>query len=186
MHRPCSIYPVNTSVGSMYFFDFQHIKHMYMYNVFKIYMLYKRTLVVSDLVLARWGSESVFDRPWILLLSLVLTPQTIFFYEMISYVIDITRSLLCFMYYLWRQLKLLVYSVMNFLYLSSFIFCLVFSLSFWVLTLMCFISYRLTFVSSPKVVVWLFLFGEILRFVGTYSIISIGLLICVVGLSFVF
>ena len=69
---------VNTSVGSMYFFDFQHIKPMYMYNVFKTYMLYKRTLVVFDLILARWDSESVFDRPWILLLSLVLTPQTIF------------------------------------------------------------------------------------------------------------
>ena len=29
---------VNTSVGSMYFFGFQYIKPMFMYNVFKIYM----------------------------------------------------------------------------------------------------------------------------------------------------
>ena len=37
----------------------------------------KRTLGDSDLVLARWDSESVFDRP-LILLSLFLIPQTIF------------------------------------------------------------------------------------------------------------
>ena len=57
---------VNTSVGSIILFSgFYNIK-TYMYYVFKnLYILYKKTLVVSDLVLARWGSENVFDRPWV-------------------------------------------------------------------------------------------------------------------------
>ena len=107
---------------------------------------------------------------------------------MTSYVINITFSLLYFMYYMWQQLKLLVYSVMNFLYLSLCIFLLISSLSFWVLTLPCFMPYKLNFISSPEVVVWLILLGEILKFnlVGFYSIISIGLLMCVVKLLFVF
>ena len=52
---------VNTSVGSMYYFPiFQYIKPMYMYIVLKIYKQYKTTVVVSDLILARRGSENVF------------------------------------------------------------------------------------------------------------------------------
>ena len=39
---------------------------MYMYIVFKIYMYYKRTLVDSDLVLARWDSDDAFNCPWVL------------------------------------------------------------------------------------------------------------------------
>ena len=48
--------PGSTPVWALYllFFDFLDIK---------IYMLYKRTLVVSDLVLARQRSENAFDRP---------------------------------------------------------------------------------------------------------------------------
>ena len=59
---------VNTSVGSLYtvfFSDFHNIKlsiYIYVYD-FQNYTLYKRTLVVSDLVLARRDLENVFDRP---------------------------------------------------------------------------------------------------------------------------
>ena len=57
---------VNTSVGSLYtvFQDFHiiKIKYIYIYD-FQSYTLYKRTLVVSDLVLARRGLENVFNRP---------------------------------------------------------------------------------------------------------------------------
>ena len=58
--------PESTPVWAQYilFSGFQDIKtYIYMYNVFKTYMQYKRILVVSDLVLARRGSEDDFDRP---------------------------------------------------------------------------------------------------------------------------
>ena len=70
--------------------------------------------MVSDLVLARWGSENVFDRPQILYKSFIYKkkkPQTI------DYFINfIQTSLLYFiiMFYLmlWKvQDKLFVYSV---------------------------------------------------------------------------
>ena len=41
----------------------------------KIYMLYKRTLVVSDLVLTRQKSENAFDCPWVL--NVKLKPQIV-------------------------------------------------------------------------------------------------------------
>ena len=57
--------PGSTTVWASHilFFGFLNIKLMYMYIIFKIYIWYKRTLVVSDLVLARRGSENVFDHP---------------------------------------------------------------------------------------------------------------------------
>ena len=56
---------VNTSVSSVYIFSgFSRYKHIYMYIFCKTYMLYKRTQVVSDLVLTRWDLENVVDRPW--------------------------------------------------------------------------------------------------------------------------
>ena len=47
------------------FSEFQGYKNLYVL-CFQIYTYYKRTLVVSNLVLARWGSENVFDHPKIL------------------------------------------------------------------------------------------------------------------------
>ena len=56
---------VNTSVGSVYIFSgFSRYKNLYVL-CFQIYTYYKRILVDSDLVLARWDSENVFDRPWV-------------------------------------------------------------------------------------------------------------------------
>ena len=46
----------------MVFFNFINIK-VYMYYVLKTYMFMKKTLAVSDIVLARRCSENVFDRP---------------------------------------------------------------------------------------------------------------------------
>ena len=66
---------VNTSMGLVYIFSgFQRYKNLYVL-CFQIYMYYKRTLVNSDLVLTRWGSENIFNRPWIL--KLKTKPQTI-------------------------------------------------------------------------------------------------------------
>ena len=54
---------VHTSVGTIYVFLIFNIKCIrIMFS--KIYMYYERTLVVPDVVLARWRSENVFDRPW--------------------------------------------------------------------------------------------------------------------------
>ena len=47
------------------FSGFQGYKNLYVL-CFQIYTYYKRTLVDSDLVLGRWGSKYVFDRPWVL------------------------------------------------------------------------------------------------------------------------
>ena len=49
----------------MIFSDFHDIK-IYMYYVLKSICIIKGTLVVSVFVLARWCSEKVFDRPWVL------------------------------------------------------------------------------------------------------------------------
>ena len=59
---------VNTSVGTVYYFlVLKYIKKpIYLYCFVKYICSMKRTLVVSDLVLARRGSENVFDRPWVL------------------------------------------------------------------------------------------------------------------------
>ena len=57
---------VSTSVGFVYIiFWFSWYKNLYVLY-FKIYTYYKRTLVVFDLILARWSLENVFDRPWVL------------------------------------------------------------------------------------------------------------------------
>ena len=54
---------VNTSVGTVYVFWFSNKKSIcIMFS--KIYIYYERTLVVPDVVLARWRSGNVFDRPW--------------------------------------------------------------------------------------------------------------------------
>ena len=63
--RPYWTYPGQHQCGfRILFFGFYNIKCIRI--MFYIYMYYKRTLVVSDLVVARWGSENVFDRPQIL------------------------------------------------------------------------------------------------------------------------
>ena len=54
---------VNTSVGTIYVFWFCYIKSIHI-MISKIYIYYKRTLVVPDVVLARWRSGNVFDRTW--------------------------------------------------------------------------------------------------------------------------
>ena len=58
---------VNTSVGSMCIvFWIFILKTLNIYIVFKyIRSIKKTTLVVSNLVLARRGSENVFDRPFV-------------------------------------------------------------------------------------------------------------------------
>ena len=44
---------------------FQGYENLYVLY-FQIYTYYKRTPVDSDLVLANWGSENIFDCPWVL------------------------------------------------------------------------------------------------------------------------
>ena len=54
---------VNTNVGTVYVFLIVNTKPIrIMFS--KIYIYYERTLVVPDVVLARWRSGNVFDRPW--------------------------------------------------------------------------------------------------------------------------
>ena len=56
--------PGSTLVWALYiifFFWISRYKNLYVF-CFQIYTYYKRTLVVSDLVLAGWSSENVFDR----------------------------------------------------------------------------------------------------------------------------
>ena len=66
---------INTSVGSIYIFSvFSRYKNIYVL-CFQIYMYYKRALVDSDLVLARWDSKNVFDRP--LVFKIEIKPQMI-------------------------------------------------------------------------------------------------------------
>ena len=82
---------VNTSMGSItLFFNFFDIK-TYMYYAFKIYILYKRTLVVSDLVLTRWGSENVFDRSWVFKGN--SKPQIVLWTFSINFVITVSFAL---------------------------------------------------------------------------------------------
>ena len=63
--RSCWTYSGQHQCGlTIYCFSNFHIIKLsiYVYD-FQSYTLYKRTLVVSDLVLARRGLENVFDRP---------------------------------------------------------------------------------------------------------------------------
>ena len=54
---------INTNVGTVYaFFIFNTKSIRIMFS--KIYMYYEMTLVVPDVVLTRWRSGNVFDRPW--------------------------------------------------------------------------------------------------------------------------
>ena len=62
--RPCWTYPGQHQCGlTVYYFGFSYYTSIKYINDFQTYTLYKRTLVVSDLVLARRDSENVFDRP---------------------------------------------------------------------------------------------------------------------------
>ena len=64
--HPCWTYLGQHQCGlTVYcFLDFSYFKKLIIYIwFFQSYTLYKRTLVVSDLVLARRGSENIFDRP---------------------------------------------------------------------------------------------------------------------------
>ena len=61
---------INTSVGSMYiiFLIFLKYKNLYVlcFQIYTCIQYNTKTLVVSDLVLARRGSENVFDCPLVL------------------------------------------------------------------------------------------------------------------------
>ena len=63
--RSCWIYPGQHQCGFNVhgFLDFQIINIKYTHMVFKYIYSIKKTLVVSNLILARRGSENVFDRP---------------------------------------------------------------------------------------------------------------------------
>ena len=81
---------VNTSASSIYIFSgFSRYKNLYVL-CFQIYTYYKRTLVDSDLVLARWGSENIFDRPWVF--KIEIEPQTILW--LIWYISFMSKQLL--------------------------------------------------------------------------------------------
>ena len=62
--RPFWIHPGQHQCGLnvYYFLSFYNIK-TYMYYIFKSIRTIKRTLVVSNLVLARWGLENIFRPP---------------------------------------------------------------------------------------------------------------------------
>ena len=58
---------VNTSVGTVYvflIFNTKPIRIMFSKIYIYIYIYYERTLVVPDVVLARWRPGNDFDRPW--------------------------------------------------------------------------------------------------------------------------
>ena len=66
MHHPCSTYLGQNQCGLRIciIFWFSWYKNLYVLY-FQIYTYYKRTLMDSDLVLARWDLEDVFDRLWV-------------------------------------------------------------------------------------------------------------------------
>ena len=64
---------VNNSVGTVYvFLNFNTKPIRIMFS--NIYIYYERTLVVSDVVLARWRLGNVFDRPWCFFLKEMKNP----------------------------------------------------------------------------------------------------------------
>ena len=102
---------VNTSVGTVYvFFIFNTKSIRIMFS--KIYIYYERTLVVSDVILARWRSGNVFDRPWRFFLEME-NPQ-IYRYCFFKTEIDLH---ICFIYnLLWFHVKLIVISIHHWAY----------------------------------------------------------------------
>ena len=98
---------INTSVGSVYIllFGFSRYKNLYVIY-FQIYTYYKRILVVSDLVLARWGSENVFRPPKSFKRDLNHGRIYMFHCKQVLYL----WIVLSFIY--WFMIKLLVYSIM--------------------------------------------------------------------------
>ena len=56
---------INTNVGSVYNIFWISIYKNFYVLCFQIYTYYKRTLVVFDLILARWDLENVFRSPMI-------------------------------------------------------------------------------------------------------------------------
>ena len=96
---------VNTSVGTVYVFWFSNIKFIcIMFS--KIYIYYERTLVVPDVVLARWRSRNVFDRPW----YFIYRKWKIHRFIVIDLLILKSILLNCFIYSLfWFLIKLLLY-----------------------------------------------------------------------------
>ena len=98
---------VNTSVSSIYiYFGFSRYKNLYVL-CFQIYKYDKRTLVDSDLVLAWWGSENVFNCPWVF--KIEIKPQTILWF--ILYMSFMSKQLLLHYIYWFFEQMLLVYSV---------------------------------------------------------------------------
>ena len=75
--------------------------------VFQSYTLYKRTLVVSDLVLARRGSENVFDRPLSFSNKCLITTDSFYEFQKID--------IMCYYFIIISDIKfkLLVYSSMK-------------------------------------------------------------------------
>ena len=77
---PCQTYPGQhqCELNIYYFFGFSYYKNLYVLcsQIYTCIQCNTKTLVVSDLVLARRDSENVFDRP--LVLKIKQIPQTIF------------------------------------------------------------------------------------------------------------
>ena len=95
---------VNTSVGTVYvFFIFNTKPRRMMFS--RIYIYYERTLVVPDVVLARWRSGNVFDRPWCFLKE--MENLQIYCYCFFKTEIDLH---ICWIYSLhWFHVKFIVY-----------------------------------------------------------------------------
>ena len=107
---------VNTSVGSKsIIFWFSKYKNLYVV-CFQIYTYYKRTLVVSDLVLTRWGSKNVFRPPKSFKRDLNHRRIYMFHCKGVLYL----WIVLSFIY--WFMIRLLVYSIMVKLFYIYYLF----------------------------------------------------------------
>ena len=107
---------VNTSMGfESIIFWFSKYKNLYVV-CFQIYMYYKKILVVSDLILIRWGSENVFWSPKSFKRDLNHRRIYMFHYKWVLYL----WIVLSFIY--WFMIKLLVYSLMVKLFYIYYLF----------------------------------------------------------------
>ena len=108
MHHPWSTYPGQHQCGhSICILIFLYIKSIrIMISKKSIYLYYERTLVVPDVVLARWRSGNVFDRPW----CFSYQKWKIHIFIVTDFLILKLILLNCFTYSLyWFLIKLLLY-----------------------------------------------------------------------------
>ena len=149
MHHPWSTYPGQHQCGHsicILVFNIKSIRIM----ISKIYIYYERTLVVPDVVLARWRSGNVFDRPWcfrymngkstVLVFLILLKLKLIYIIVLYTVYFDFMLSYFCISIHHWAYslLTLLLFSFYRLVVVlcierrwSSFRFLIVLCLGSW-------------------------------------------------------